>query len=105
MRRLDSPSFQFTLGDREHVLRQLELSFRGAVSKPLLEDVVRAFTRRARSSGQTVERVIIALKDMALMASRATHSPESVAEMNEDVVRWCLAEYFSKIPAPSLDAD
>jgi hypothetical protein len=105
MRRLDSPSFQFTLGDREHVLRQLEMSFRGTVSKPFLEDVVRAFTRRARASGQTVERVIIALKDMALMASRATDCPERVAAMNEDVVRWCLTEYFNKTPATTLNGD
>jgi hypothetical protein len=95
MRRLDSPSFQFALGDRDQLKHQLELALRQPNSGgTYLQDAIRGFTQRARADGQPVERVIIALKELASMASAASSHPEPEAALREDVVKWCLEEYY-----------
>jgi hypothetical protein len=100
MRRIDSTSFEFALGDRDHI----EASLRRALVSPALDrsflsDEIRAFTRRARAGGQPIERVIIAVKSMVDDTQSASPDITARRHLAEEVVRWCIEEFYGNRPA------
>jgi hypothetical protein len=100
MRRVDSVSFEFALGDRDHIERSLRRVFaEPSLDHSFLSDEIRAFTRRARAGGQPVERVIIAVKSMVDGTQGAAHDFLVGRHLAEDVVRWCIEEYYGTRPA------
>jgi hypothetical protein len=100
MRRIDSTSFEFALGDRDRIESSLRRAFgAGSLDRSFLSDEIRAFTRRARAGGQPVERVIIAVKSMVDDTQGASRDVEVRKHLAEDVVRWCIEEYYGSRPA------
>ena len=100
MRRIDSPSFEFALGDRDRIERSLGRALASPLlDRSFLKDEICGFTRRARAGGQRVERVIIAVKEMVDETPGTARDLEPRRHLAEDVVRWCIEEYYGSRPA------
>ena len=101
MRRLDTPSYGFALPDEERLRALFAYALASTDdTRDTLKDAVCDFTRRARRAGAPVERVVIAIKEIMGvelpqgMALSAHAYPRPQLRLLEEVVRWCIEEYF-----------
>ena len=103
MRRLDTPPYGFALPDEE----RLRALFARALAdsdeaREALRRAVCDFTQRARRAGAPAERVVIAVKEIMGVqlpqgVALSTHAfPRPEVRLLEDVVRWCIEEYFGR---------
>jgi hypothetical protein len=106
MRRLDTPQYQFALRDEVHLrglFNRVLREPRGSSQEShmlALRDGVCSFVNHARTDGQQVETIIIALKDIFGIPDRPNRAytddedtPAPVL-LSRRVVRWCIREYY-----------
>ena len=98
-------SFRLAVEDRDALLALVEQALRdGASVRATLKGAVCDVVRQTKAQGWPPEVVIVALKDVVLSAAResgaATTSAPPVpsatrARLLEQVVRWCVDEYYA----------